>query len=150
MIFQKEEKQSLKKMSSVFETGATLTAIDENLNTGEVIKDDIVPLVKRFAGAISDNPQFTLSMLYDEYMETEGMAKYTNPVDSTKIARTAFSYLASFALGGPAGGLGLLAADTVVFYFDFYTNFFHHAAWITMRYSWSSRYAERIWEYLMG
>lgn len=67
---------------------------------------------------------------------------------------TSLSIAGAFIIAGPAGGLtaavGEIISGSLSFTINTYTNFFNYAAWVSLRYGYSGRYANRTWYYITG
>lgn len=126
--------------------------LKDNLTSSrDLIKNDIVPLYNQAVKALSSDPNLKLSKMYDSFMEDQGfLSQYSIP-DKSSIIKTSLSMIGTFILSGPIGattyGLSEIASTALKFTIETYTDLFKYAAWASLRYGFSGRYAERIMLY---
>lgn len=146
--------QALKKSNVVMTTAYGLVLLDPTLSIPETISNEVVPLANQVLAELSQNPNIKLSAMYDRFMGDEGMLSMYNKPDKSSIIMTSLSIAGAFIIAGPAGGLtaavGEIISGSLSFTINTYTNFFNYAAWVSLRYGYSGRYANRTWYYITG
>jgi uncharacterized membrane protein YdcZ (DUF606 family) len=125
---------------------------DSAASTADIISGNVVPLSRQIFAALSQDPTVKLSEMYNRYMGDEGLMSMYSSSDKDTIVRTSLSLVGAFFIGGPLGAVtvvaGTITSEALSFTVNTYTNLFNYAAWVTLRYGFSGRYASRTSYYL--
>jgi hypothetical protein len=143
---------ALKKADKTIICASGLVLHDTAASTIDVVSGDIFPLTKQVFAALSQDPTVKLNEMYDRFMKDKGFMSMYSKTDKNSIVSTALSIIGAFFIGGPVGAVsastGAIATEALGFTVNTYTNLFNYAAWVTLRYGFSGRYAIRANYYL--
>lgn len=139
---------ALEKANIVMLAASAIKLDDDRIVVEDMVKNELYPTINNSIRLLKNDNTVKLSNLYDTYMNDEGFLAYHNGPDKEQIVRSALSVVASFVLGGVAGGLAGIAQSALKFEFDVFNTYFKYAAWVSLRYGFSGRYANRTSYYL--
>jgi len=146
--------EAIKKADRTMTVASGLVLQDTVISVTELFNNDIIPLAGQVKDILIQDSALKLSEIYDDFMEDEGLLSLYSGPDKAAIVSTSLAIVGAFILGGPANAaiatIKTLAIGSLSLTHNTYSNFFNYAAWVTLRYGFSGRYAGRVWYYLTG
>lgn len=133
--------------------GMVLLEADVPLEGIDIVKDSAW-LINDVQKRALEDPKQKLSILFDQYMEDENIFKDYDVDLKAEVVKASLTGVGSFLLAGMTGGGSLvfaaLKSAAIDFTVEALTDFFNYVSWLALRYSYSSRYALRLSDYLFG
>lgn len=133
--------------------GMVLLEADVPLEGIDIVQDSAW-LINNARKQITEDPTLKLSVLFDQYMNDENVFRDYDVDLKGEVIKATLTGVGSFLLAGMTGGGSLvftaLKSAAIDFTVEAFTDFFNYVSWLALRYSYSSRYALRLSDYLFG
>jgi hypothetical protein len=116
-----------------------------------MVNDDMVPLLNRMMAWRIDNPHISLQVMHDHFLTDVGVkSKYPDEVVKDIIGIAIGTLVGAILTGSVAFPLIPLATTLALYAVNFVFGFFQQIAWANLRYTYSGRYAMRVYEDLFN
>jgi hypothetical protein len=136
---------------NTIEAAMFYTMYDMATSWEEVWNDDFIPLGNRIKAWREDNPDASLQVMRDHFLKDGGInGKHPEPIAKKIIDIALGTFVGAVLTGSLTFPWVAIATSLALYSVNFYADFFQYVAWINLRYSYSGRYAMRVYEDLFN